>query len=188
MDEGLIGEPDVIDEIVKDHGEIKALFHQVESTMGDQKHEAFEALVHKLAVHETAEQEVVHPLLRDADERVMQERLTEEKEAETELNELYDMGTKDPLFQVNLERLKNEVLEHAETEEAQEHPKIRASVDRQRLERLAAVFRAAEATSPTRPHPNAPTSPAAKAAVGPIVAIMDRARDGIRDAMQKLGS
>jgi hypothetical protein len=98
------------------------------------------------------------------------------------------MGTEDPLFQVNLERLKNEVLEHAETEEAQEHPRIRSSVDRQRLERLATAFHAAEAAAPTRPHPNAPTAPGAKAAVGPVVAIMDRARDGIRDAMRKLGS
>jgi hypothetical protein len=84
--------------------------------------------------------------------------------------------------------LKKDVIRHAGLEEQEEHPKLRAEVDAGRLSKLGGAFRAAEATAPTRPHPNAPSSPAAKMATGPFVAIMDRARDAIRDAMAKTGS
>jgi hemerythrin HHE cation binding domain-containing protein len=76
---------DVIDEVIKDHKEIKQQFGEVESATGDQRKEAFEALVRMLAVHETAEQEVVHPLTSTAGaDDVRQTRLGEEKEAESE--------------------------------------------------------------------------------------------------------
>jgi uncharacterized membrane protein/hemerythrin superfamily protein len=178
---------DVIDEVLKDHDEIKTLFAEVESGTGDEKREHFEALVRKLAVHETAEQEIVHPLLRQADNgNVRDERLSEEKEAERELTELQRMGPEDPSFEMRLKKLQADVLEHAAAEESDEHPRIRASVDAERLRKLAVAFRAAEAAAPTRPHPNSPTSAIGNVAVGPIVAVMDRARDGIRSVMRKL--
>jgi hypothetical protein len=67
--------------------------------------------------------------------------------------------------------------------ETEEHPRIRAAVDAERLRKLAPVYRVAESTAPTRPHPYGPTSALGNLAVGPVVAIMDRARDAIREAM-----
>jgi hypothetical protein len=77
-----------------------------------------------------------------------------------------------------------DVLAHAEREELEEHPRIRATVEAASLEVLAPAFRAAEATAPTRPHPSSPTSPIGNLAVGPVVAVVDRARDTIRDVTQ----
>jgi hemerythrin superfamily protein len=180
---------DVIEEVLKDHNEIKELFTRVEQSIGDQKREAFEELVRKLAVHETAEQEVVHPLARKAEASdVVEERLTEEKEGERALSELVKMGVEAPEFKDMFEQLKADVLFHASKEETDEHPKIRSGVKAAQLEKLAAIYRAAEATAPTRPHPSGPTSAAGNLAVGPVVAIMDRARDAVRDAMQKLSA
>ena len=180
---------DVIDEVLEDHDEIKRLLAGVEALQGEQKRDAFEDLVRKLAVHETAEQEVVHPLLRDAGgEAILQERLSEEKEGEKMLSALLKMGTDDPLFDRTFKSLRAAVLDHADFEQEQEHPKIRETIDAERLRTLAKVFRAAEATAPTRPHPLGPTSAAGNLAVGPVVAIMDRARDAVRDAMHKLSA
>ncbi|RGC65309.1 hypothetical protein C5N14_29130 [Micromonospora sp. MW-13] len=48
-----------------------------------------------------------------------------------------------------------------------------------RLRGLAATVRAAEATAPTRPHPNAQTAEG-NLATGPVLAVIDRVRDAIR--------
>jgi hemerythrin superfamily protein len=180
---------DVIDEILRDHEEIKTLFMRVESASGDRRLEAFHDLVRKLAIHETAEQEIVHPLALRADGKaVRDQRVTEEKEAEIVLDELLKMGPDDPGFRSKFETLKRGVLEHAEREEAEEHPRIRAAIGDDTLRSLAPAFRAAEATAPTRPHPRGPVSATGNLLVGPIVSIMDRARDAIRNAMQSAGS
>ena len=176
---------DVIDEVQSDHREIERLFGRVSAATGERRAEVFRDLVRKLAVHETAEQELVHPLTRMADARdVTERRLAEEKEAEQALSDLMDLGPEDPGFDVRFEELRVEVLHHATREEEEEHPAIRAGVARQELQALAAPFRAAEATAPTRPHPNGPTSAPGNMVVGPIVSIMDRARDAIQDAMK----
>jgi uncharacterized protein DUF2188 len=172
----------VLDEVLKDHAEIKELFARVASETGLRKRDAFQDLVKKLVSHETAEQEIVHPLSNG--ELVHDERLAEEKEAEVALGELVDLGTDDPRFDELLEAMRLDVQAHAEREELEEHPRIRATVEADSLEVLAPAFRAAEATAPTRPHPSSPTSPIGNLAVGPVVAVMDRARDVVRDVTQ----
>jgi hemerythrin superfamily protein len=176
---------DVIAEVLTDHQEIKELFARVDAASGEARQRAFDDLVRKLAVHETAEQEIVHPLLKGSEGEVVEQRLTEEKEGEQLLHELSKMQVDDAGFQSTYQQLKNDVLEHAGKEEAEEHPRIREKVPAERLQKLAKAFRAAEATAPTRPHPHGPTSAMGNAAVGPMVSIMDRARDAIRKAMKR---
>jgi hemerythrin superfamily protein len=138
-------------------------------------------LTRKLVAHETAEQEVVHPLLKKAgDGSGTCARLTAEKEGEKALAELQKKGTEDPQFPALFASLKGDVLRHAEAEESEEHPKIRASVAPERLQSLGNAFKAAQKVAPTRPHPNAPTSAIGNLAVGPIAAVVDRARDAVR--------
>jgi Hemerythrin HHE cation binding domain len=182
---------DLIAAVLEDHAEIKQLFAQVSGAADAKaKEESFGRLVRKLAVHETAEQEVVHPLTRKSNggEPVSEQRLKEEKEAEVALSELEGMGVGDPQFDAKLEQLEGEVLMHAEREEQDEHPLIRQAADEDRLRRLAQAFRAAEATAPTHPHPTSPTSAAGNLVVGPMVALIDRARDAIRKFLSSAGS
>jgi hypothetical protein len=73
-------------------------------------------------------------------------------------------------------------------EETEEHPRIRAQVSAGELRRLAEGFRGAESIAPTRPHPRGPTSAVGNAMVGPVISMMDRTRDAIRDATQGKGS
>jgi hypothetical protein len=54
----------------------------------------------------------------------------------------------------------------------------------ERLHTMAAAVRVAEAVAPTRPHPGV-ESATANLLLGPPIAIMDRARDAIRKAIDR---
>ncbi len=182
---------DLIAAILDDHAQIKALFRQAQSaTSTDAKRSAFDRLVRKIAVHETAEEEVVRPLTRQAPggDAVADARIAEESEGKAALAKLESMGVDHPDFDDHFQMFRSKVVAHAEHEESDEHPRIEEAVDEDRLRKLAKAFRAAEAIAPTRPHPGGPTSAAGNAVVGPVVAIADRARDAVRSALRSVGS
>jgi hemerythrin superfamily protein len=177
---------DLLDAVRRDHREIESLMSMVDTATGDARRDAFEDLVRKLAVHETAEEEVVHPLAKGAGAKdVVDEVLNEETTAKKALSALDGMDVNSPGFETQFEKLKIDVKRHAEYEEQQEHPRIRAEVPADKLERAAKMFDFAEKTAPTRPHPSGPESRGGNLVLGPIFAIADRVRDAVRDAMKK---
>ena len=176
---------DVIELLLNQHNEIKALFARVKAASGDQKQQAFQELVRLLAVHESAEEQVVHPAARSrAGDEVVEARLHEEDEAKHELSELYDLGTDSDEFDRRFAKFEQAVLKHATHEEQEEFPRLRRDTDPDRLRTMAGAVRAAEAISPTRPHPGAGESAMANALLGPPVAVFDRMRDAVRDWRQ----
>jgi hemerythrin superfamily protein len=174
---------DAIDLLLAQHARIEELFVLVAGSDGDTRREAFEDLVRLLSVHETAEEELVHPLTRtlpDSD-ALVDDRLAEEREAKETLRTLVDGGVDAPGFDAGLLLLRKAVLTHARYEERYEFPRLRAHVPAARLRGLADAVRAAEAFAPTRPHPGT-ESAAANLALGPALAVADRVRDAIRAA------
>ncbi|WP_370324021.1 hemerythrin domain-containing protein [Euzebya sp.] len=172
---------DVLAAVLEDHAEIKRRFARVGSASGDARAQAFRDLVHLLIVHETAEQEVLRPLTRQADggDDVVSDRLEEEKASEIALDRMMSMDVDSDEFATALAQLEAEVIDHAQHEESDEFPLIEQAVDADTLKSLAGVFRAAERVAPTRPHPTSPTSAIGNLAVGPFAAIADRARDAM---------
>jgi hemerythrin superfamily protein len=178
-------EQDVVDLLLTQHNEIKVLFAEVGAARGDAKRQAFQRLVRLLAVHESAEEQVVHPAARGkAGDAVIEARLHEESEAKQVLSELYDLGVDAPEFDARFAELERAVLAHATHEEREEFPELRRSTDPDRLRRMAGAVRAAEAVSPTRPHPAAGESAAGNMLLGPPVAVFDKMRDAVRDWRQ----
>jgi hypothetical protein len=176
---------DVVDLLLTQHARIEELFTLVAGSSGDTRREAFEDLVQLLAIHETAEEEVVHPLAREIVgdfDAVVDERLEEERQAKEMLKRLVDGDLDDEAFLTTLLLLRNAVLTHARHEERYEFPYLRAKVSKTRLRALATAVRAAEAVAPTRPHPGV-ESATANVVGGPLLAVADRARDLIRDKM-----
>ncbi|WAP54418.1 hemerythrin domain-containing protein [Streptomyces sp. S465] len=183
------GEDDVVALLMRQHGDIRNLFDEVERAPGDQRQDAFRRLVRLLAVHETAEEEVVHPVARrsfDGGEGVVEDRLREERQAKEKLSRLDEMDTGSPEFLPLLRELRTEVMEHARAEERYEFIQLRRRTDPGQLATMAKAVRAAEAMAPTRPHPGAETA-AKNIALGPMAATIDRARDTVRKAMGKEG-
>ena len=114
---------DVVDLLLEQHDEIKSLFGQLRQARGEAKRELFEDLVRLLAVHETAEETVVHPAARrkiESGEEVVEQRLEEEDRAKKELADLYDLGVDSPEFDARLEKFAAEVIDHASKEESEE--------------------------------------------------------------------
>ncbi|MYS94700.1 MULTISPECIES: hemerythrin domain-containing protein [Streptomyces] len=176
---------DVVDLLMRQHGDIRNLFDEVEAAEGDARQEAFRRLVRLLAVHETAEEEVVHPFVRRSvagGEDVVEDRLAEERSAKETLSALDGLDTDDPKFLPQLLALRTAVQEHARAEERYEFIHIRRSADAGALASLAKGVKAAEAMAPTRPHPGV-ESAGANVALGPVAALMDRTRDAVRAAM-----
>ncbi|WP_030665022.1 hemerythrin domain-containing protein [Streptomyces cellulosae] len=176
---------DVVALLMRQHGDIRNLFDEVEAVSGDARQDAFRRLVRLLAVHETAEEEVVHPFVRrnvTGGDVVVDERLREERSAKETLSALDGLDTGDPKFMPQLLALRTEVQEHARAEERYEFIHIRRSADTAALASLAKGVKAAEAMAPTHPHPGT-ESATANVALGPVAALMDRTRDAVRRAM-----
>jgi hemerythrin superfamily protein len=180
------GTEDVIDLLCRQHEEIRQLFADLEQAPADNRKSLFNDLVRLLSVHETAEQELVHPAVRDAagGAEVVDARVAEERRAAELLDTMTDIGPDAEGFDTLLVQLREDVLAHAEHEETAEFPALRRAVDRERLVSMAGALRAAERIAPTRPHPGV-ESPAANLLLGPPLAIMDRARDAIRAALKR---
>ncbi len=175
---------DVVELLLDQHRQIRAVFGEIEEAVGKERTDVFHRLVRLLAVHETAEETLVHPAVRDAagGESVVAARVAEESKAKKLLSTMEDVGPEAEGFDTLLVQLRDDVLAHAAHEEQQEFPLLRTTYDAERLRDMAKAVRAAESLAPTRPHPGV-DSQAANMLLGPAAAIMDRARDLIRDAL-----
>jgi len=171
---------DVIRFLLNQHAQIRDLFDEVESSAGDQRHDAFEELRALLAIHETAEEMVLRPVTEEiAPEGVAAARNAEEQEANEVLKQLesVDVGSDD--FQRQFAELKKSVDEHAESEEHEEFPAVLEHCDLDQRQRMGRRMEAVEKLAPTRPHPSTAGSPAKQWTVGPFAALIDKARDAV---------
>lgn len=170
---------DVIGFLRQQHEEIRSLFERVISSRGEVREDAFVSLRRMLAVHETAEEEILHPVARRAlpdGEAVVAARIEEERLAKTALVEIESLPIDSTEFTILLQRLKIDVLSHAESEEKLEFERLRGLIDPKQLARMRRAAQLAEAIAPTRPHPGI-ESATANLLVGPFVSMLDRARD-----------
>jgi hemerythrin superfamily protein len=177
-------EGDVVDLLIHQHSQIRDLFDEVENTLGQDRKNAFDRLVRLLAVHETAEEEIIHPLARHTlpgGEEIVDDRLEEEHRAKEKLARIEGMDPETPQFLTELDELRIAVLTHARAEERYEFQRIRAELADAQRRGLAAAVKIAEAIAPTHPHPGV-ESATKNLLAGPAAALADRVRDLIRAA------
>jgi hypothetical protein len=176
---------DVVAFLHGQHEEIKRLFAEtLDAEDNESQRASFLELRRLLAVHETAEELVVHPLARRKiafGEGIVDARLEEEHEAKEQLAAIEKMEPGSAEFRRALTKLQSAVVAHAEHEENEEFNKLREELDDNDLKRAAATARAAERMAPTRPHAGV-ESATANALVGPFAAMLDRARDALAKA------
>lgn len=172
---------DVVDFLVSQHQQIKTMFAQTLAASGEARENAFVELRRLLAVHETAEEEIVHPRAKrkiSAGAAVVDKRLHEEHEAKAALQRLEKLDVDSEEFTRELTELRDAVTEHAEHEEHDEFAKLGEELSRDELDRMGRAAQLAEALAPTRPHAGV-ESQVANLAAGPFAAMLDRARDAI---------
>lgn len=173
----------IIEALRQDHDEIRQLFAELETATGQQREDLFHQLVGELIRHEVSEEEILRPVSkRDAGEEIANARISEESQAEELLKEMESLDSDSAEFTAKLATLRQEVESHAAAEETQEFPKVAEKESPQRLEQMARVYETAKKAAPTRPHPSTPNTPVANMLTGPFAAVLDRARDAVRDA------
>jgi hypothetical protein len=176
---------DVVTYLKQQHEAIRALFIEtLDASTTEQQQEAFDRLRTLLAVHETAEEMMVHPRVRrkvDGGAAVVDARLAEEHDSKEALARLESIPCGTAEFSKELIHLQAAVLAHAEHEEAEEFTLLEAEIDDEERRKMASAVQAAERIAPTRPHPGV-ESAFANFAVGPFASMLDRARDALRGA------
>ena len=174
---------DVVEVVRSQHEQVKGLLADVATATSDQRGTAFQSLVRLLAVHETAEELTVYPAIRklgDDAKRVADERTHEEDQAKKTLAELEGLDPSSDDFLVKFLTFRVDVEMHAESEESEVLPLLgKTDVDGRRA--MGRAFLIAEDMAPTHAHRAAPESAAGNLLVGPFVAMVDKARDAIRD-------
>lgn len=187
MAEMLVQSPEEVVAFLKaQHNLIEDMFEEVLHASDPKAREKpFIELRQLLAVHETAEEMVVHPRVRresDSGDRIVDARLHEEHEAKELLSQIEKLDITSQQFIDELTKLRDAVLDHARHEEDAEFPVLERKVDDNDLRRMGSAVRAAEAIAPTRPHPGV-ESAKLNFAVGPFASMLDRARDLIQQAI-----
>lgn len=170
---------DVVAFLTSQHEEIKGLFMQVSGAHGEERKTIFADLRRLLAIHETAEEEIVHPKAKSELENgdaIVSARLKEEHEAKEILAKLEKMDVDSPEFEEKFTSFRDDVIAHAEAEEREEFSKLAAQLDDSQLRRLRKAVELAEKTAPTHPHAGV-ESRTANLLAGPFAAMLDRARD-----------
>ena len=170
---------DVVSFLKGQHQRVKALFEEVIASKGEAREKAFYTLRRMLAVHETAEEEIVHPAARkalDNGEAIVRQRLQEENQAKQELTALEKLDLDSAEFSAKIKKLQAAVIAHAEAEETEEFNVLATILEPARLERMRKAAEFAESVAPTRPHAGI-ESAAANLLAGPFAAMIDRSRD-----------
>lgn len=170
-------------EVVLDqHQHARDLFARLDTATAENSQDVFDQLLRLLAVHETAEEEVIYPALRriPGGDPVADARAHEEDRAKKALSHLERIGTHSDEFRPRLLEFRDMVLAHAEREEQEALPLLRENIEPEQLRQMGASFLLAEAMAPTHPHPHSPESAVGNLLTGPFLAMVDRVRDAIR--------
>jgi len=169
---------DIIRLLLEQHAEIKDLFATIPTTSGTDKAQLFAQLRTLLAVHETAEEMILRPVVKGVvGESEAEARNHEELEANKVLLELEKLNVDSPDFDQRLKAFQEAVDHHAEMEETEEFPGIVKDVDEDQRQMMGKRFMMTEKIAPTHPHPNAAESMSKEILATPFLSVVDRVRD-----------
>jgi len=191
---------DAIGILERDHREVEGLFKQFEK-LTERAHKSKQKIVmnviRELAVHAAVEEMLFYPAVRtaalkattralkDAAETVL-ESLEEHHVVKWTLSELEKMSPEDERYDAKFMVLMESVRHHVEEERKELFPKARRLLGADVLDQLGKQIQKAKKFAPTRPHPRAPDQPPGNLVAGTVAAVMDRARDLLRDGVSKV--
>jgi hemerythrin superfamily protein len=191
---------DAIALLQRDHKEVEQLFKQFEKLTDraqKSKQKIVQKVIRELAIHSAIEEMLFYPAVRTAALKATQRTLKEAADSILEsleehhivkwtLSELEKMKPEDERFDAKVEVLMESVRHHVEEEQEELFPKVRRLFDADFLEELGERMEKAKKIAPTRPHPRAPDQPPGNMVAGTVSAVMDRAKDMVRDGVDRL--
>ncbi|MEU4453439.1 hemerythrin domain-containing protein [Nocardioides sp. NPDC023903] len=173
-------EGDVVRILLQQHAGIRQLCATVGNSEGPAKRQAFDDLRVLLAVHETAEQIVVHTVTSTHGGETLAKALNaDEKEATEMLARLEEVGVDSPEFDETFPIFQIAVEQHAEEEERVEFPLLLSTIDETARHMMGKRLTATELIAPTHPHPGSAGSVPKQLATMPFHSIADRVKDAL---------
>ena len=178
---------DAIALLRQDHREVERLFKQFEKA-GPRAHKTrrniADKVIKELSVHAAIEEQVFYPAIREAVEETedtVLESLEEHHIVKWTLTELDGMDPEAERFVPKMTVLMESVRHHVEEEEDELFPEVREALSRRQLAELGEAMEKAKKAAPTRPHPRAPDTPPGNLVAGAGAAVLDKARDAVKD-------
>lgn len=174
---------DVVDILTTDHREMIDLIDMIEKTDDPQERRALaDAVTAEVMRHSVAEELFVYPVyeraVTDGADEVEHDK-EEHQELEETLKKLEGIEAKGPQFMRLVRELREQLDHHADDEESDQFPKLRANVAADELQDLGRKVEAAKKVAPTRPHPDSPHSELFHMTLGQGVGMVDRLRDAL---------
>jgi hemerythrin superfamily protein len=176
---------DVIELLLADHEQAKALLGRFGDTEPTARAAYFYEVVTTLVRHEVAEERVVYPIIRHAvpgGEQEAKARIAEQSEVEKLLIALEKLDASSAEFADQFATLRQAVLDHAGAEEATTFPLLLQMEDAESRLALGGLYELAKAKAPSHPHPHAPQGPPGDVIFGVVASLFDKARDAVRSA------
>lgn len=186
------GMGDAIAVLKQDHREVEQLFKRFEkagSAAHKEKGRLVASMIEALSRHAAIEEMVFYPAVRrevPRQESTVLEALEEHHVAKWLLSELEGLDPSAERFDAKATVLIESVRHHVKEEEGELFPKVRAKIARRELLELGDELRAAKRRAPTHPHPRSPDTPPGNLIVGSAVAVMDKARDVGKRAVDRV--
>jgi hemerythrin superfamily protein len=175
---------DMIDVLIKDHGEVEEMFVDLESGQGGPAHrrEVADRVITELVRHSVAEEQYLYPATRDVlpgGDALADQEIAEHAAAERVMKELEGADPMEPAFDTLLAQLITDVRGHIAEEETDLFPRLRAACTEQELVELGEKIQRVKKIAPTHPHPSAPDTPPMNKLGAPVLGLVDRVRDAL---------
>lgn len=180
---------DATELLMQQHRQVDEAFDEFSSSTDTQrKKEIARQVIRDLSVHAAIEEVAFYPTVKDA-LPAMAGEIDEDLEEHVEVKKLLDriegMEPTDDDFEPSFQKVIDDTRHHVEEEENDLFPRVRETLTAQELDDLGQAMQDLEGKVPTRPHPSEPQEPPANKALGPVVGVVDRIRDGIRERVGK---
>ncbi|WP_051450559.1 hemerythrin domain-containing protein [Actinospica robiniae] len=127
-------QPDVVDVLLAQHRLVRELMTEVSDGHGEARQRAFDELRTLLALHEAAEESIVHPA---AHGEVAEARVAEEEHAARAIARLESLDLSSEAFDQAFAEFAQAVLAHADKEEREEFPALRQGTPSRTLQEMA---------------------------------------------------
>jgi hemerythrin-like domain-containing protein len=175
---------DPIKLIKQDHRTVKSLFRAFERAGGHaDKQKIAEEIIEELSIHASIEEQLVYPVLREAEKRLegpVLNALEEHHAAKLVLAELDKMKVDEERFDAKMHVVREAVEMHIDEEESTLLPRLDKLLDDDVRSSLAEAMIAAKESAPNHPHPGAPDTPSAGLIAGLLAKVTDSGKDLVR--------
>ncbi len=172
---------DVIDILTSDHREMVELLGQIEQTSDPiRRRDLADTVIAEVMRHAVAEEMYVYPAIEehvpDGTAQVEHDK-REHAEIVQLMKKMEDTDASTPAFMQMVRQFEAMLRHHANDEESEQFPQLRAHIPGASLIELGEQVQHAKKLAPTRPHPSAPHSELFHKTIGPGVGMIDRLRD-----------